>query len=181
MTYTMAEKVMMNDSLLRGLIERSNTNIAYLSLSKSMAISKGWSDVVLDQADVQIGTGLIAENGYVRIGKGIKYVKVSASLSFNICTANDAIYLAVFKNGSIVNYIVIHAKNGYLHSESLVPFVVSVNEGDIIQMRTRNEAAARGILNEKTTYMTVESVGGGGALLNRLFAPPIVVDRGCVA
>lgn len=123
-------KIKFNDNLIK-------RNILEVGLSKEQKITSiSNTDVQFDIINIQVGEDLTLENGKIKIGKGIKYVKVN----YTLWLENPTGYVShhITKNGVGITYNIDplldinstwHTSNGST--------IIEVSEGDLIGIQVR--------------------------------------------
>lgn len=108
-----------------------------VSLSKEQIVTSiSNTDVKFDKTNVKIGENLILSNGKIKIGKGIKYVKISYTLWLENPTGYVSHHIA--KNGENITYNIDPYLDGITSwHTSTASCIVEVSEGDLIGIVVR--------------------------------------------
>lgn len=142
--------------------EKTSANIMTIGLSanKTFTISTAWTytKLVCDTLQLKLGNKLTFENGAIKIGEGVKCVKISANAMTNGITNYQIVNIAL--NGTYKSTGYYRATNaGYFGTIGLTPVVIEVTKGDEISLTYG--AGATGslvIAGGTTTYLTVEVI-----------------------
>lgn len=142
--------------------EKTSVNIMTIGLeaNKTFTISTAWAytKLVCDALQLKLGNKLTFENGAIKIGEGVKYVKISANAMTNGIANYQIVNIAL--NGTYKATGYYRATNAsYYGTIGLSPVVIEVAEGDEISLTYG--AGATGslvIAGGTTTYLTVEVI-----------------------
>lgn len=104
-------------------------------------------------------TSLSAVSDGVKIGKNIKKVLVSGLISFAWNSPKEANLLPLIKRNNVEIFKVDGSKpvENYSVSIAITPFLVNVEEGDVISLAVYF-SAANALVHGSRTYLTVEVV-----------------------
>lgn len=135
-------------------------NIMTISLSENVTnkISTAWSysKLMCNKVQTNLGNKLTFENGAVKIGEGVKHVKVSSNTMFNGIATH--LITNITHNGSNVSAGYYRATGtAHFGIVALTPIILEVAEGDTIYLTYG--AGATGdltIAGGNCTYLTVE-------------------------
>lgn len=139
------------------------TNILSARPSADVTISaSGPNKLTLNTQIFKNGSALSIANGGIKIGAGITKVFVSGSIYFSASTnAGDSLRILIYKNSSIVasNYERAGTNGTYEH-RVIVPYPITVAEGDYIYLYYNNASAGRGKISSSTsdTYLIVTEI-----------------------
>ena len=109
------------------------------------------------------GDKLTYENGYVKIGKDISKVKVSAAAIYEVSTSG-AQHIHIDKNDNTIAWNYGAAmESGQNVTAIISPVVIDVKEGDLIDLKYYSSASNNKVGGHSTnmTYLTVEAVEDG--------------------
>ena len=142
--------------------EKTSANIMTIGLTdnKTFTISKAWAytKLVCDTLQLKLGNKLTFENGAIKIGEGVKYVKISANAMTNGIANYQIVNIAL--NGTYKATGYYRSTNAsYYGTIGLSPVVIEVAAGDEISLTYG--AGATGslvIAGGTTTYLTVEVI-----------------------
>lgn len=142
--------------------ERTTTNIMTIGLTanKSLPISTAWSylQLLCDSVKTTIGDKLTFENNAIKIGAGVKYVRVSANAMLNGVTGDKVIMIT--KNSTIISqgYSRLATANHY-GVISLTSIIIPVTEGDLIMLKYGSSVTGTLVIAGGVyTYLTVEAI-----------------------
>lgn len=142
--------------------ERTTTNIMTIGLTanKNLPISTAWSylQLLCDSVKTTIGDKLTFENNAIKIGAGVKYVRVSANAMLNGVTGDKVIMIT--KNSTIISqgYSRLATANHY-GVISLTPITIPVTEGDLIMLKYGSSVTGTLVIAGGVyTYLTVEAI-----------------------
>lgn len=115
-------------------------------------------------SELSLGGKLTISNGSIKIGAGVKYVKVSANVSWTELKSNAERHIRIKRNEDTVSWATAYGVTGNFLQMSLTDRVISANEGDLITLcyytNTVGDRVYSGTdANSYQTYMTVEVVG----------------------
>lgn len=113
--------------------------------------------------DYRIGESLSVSDGAIKIGAGIKAVKVSANIVFNTLKGNGAKHVKIKAGSKYVSWASETGNTGETLCMSLVPKVIAVSENDLIELQYYSPYASETVKSmssagDTTTYLTVEVV-----------------------
>ena len=125
-------------------------------------VSGAYTQIPLTQ-ELNVGGGLSISNGSIKIGAGIKTVKVSANVSMSGLKADGNKHIRIKRGSSYVAWASLYGQTGRNLLLSLPPRIISVNNGDLISLYYYSGAAdetlsAGSTANGFLSYMTVEVV-----------------------
>ena len=118
--------------------------------------------VPLTQVEKIGGKLSISEDGGIKIGKGVNYVRASGQINYS-SAPSDQTRLAsyIYKNTSNMSLSSIRS-SGTASAQCVVnaPTLIDVKEGDIIYLKARTNDSAGGVTasSTKTTYLYVEVI-----------------------
>lgn len=163
-------------------LSKANTNEADLSIIKNKSIitivpngdnfsylsDKEYDEIKISQWKIKSSKGnnitFNTENNNYVIGKGVKQVKVSSNIELTNISSNTTIGAIIIKNS---NNEKIYTAETYtytstsgFHSDtlSLSPYLVDVQEGDLIDIRISFEKAGQSAQVKRQSYFTIEEV-----------------------
>lgn len=140
----------------------TKTNIITIGLAanKTFTISTSWAYTKLecDTLQMKLGNKLTFENGAVKVGKDVKYVKISANAMVNGVANYQIVNIAL--NGTYKSTGYYRATNAsYYGTITLSPVVIEVVEGDEISLTYGTGATGSLVIAGGTcTYLTVEAI-----------------------
>lgn len=142
--------------------EEKNIITASLLSTKAFTSSEIYQMIIIPlSVESNIGSKLtITDDGGIKIGKGIKNIKVSANLGMT-GVVNHHYGIGVYKNTTKIKgaFLVKDGTAGYSVSTSVSNVIVSVIEGDIIYLKLYIETSGDTV-NARVgeTYMTIEAI-----------------------
>lgn len=131
-----------------------------LAANKSLTVSTTWaySQLVCDTAMTKLGNKLSFSNGAIKVGSGVKRVRVSA----NAMTSGIANYqiVNIALNGTYLSTGYYRATNAsYYGSIGLTPIILEVKEGDTISITYGTGATGTlTVAGGSCTYLTAEVI-----------------------
>lgn len=139
---------------------RTNIMTIGLAANKTFTVSTAWAytKLVCDTLQLKLGNKLTFENGAIKIGEGVKYVKISANAMTNGVANYQIVNIAL--NGTYVSTGYYRATNAsYYGTIGLTPVVIEVAEGDEISLTYGTGATGSLVIAGGTcTYLTVEVI-----------------------
>lgn len=143
-----------SENLNENFNESVDKNILSAYSTGSVTLDNNTYEKIPLTSNALVGNKLSINNGGIKIGKGVSYVKASAFITFSTVASNlNRHHLLIYKNNSSV-YDIISRFNGNWETISSNETLIPVSENDIIYLYARNQDAAGSIVN--TAFMTVE-------------------------
>lgn len=110
----------------------------------------------------QIGSGFTIENGKIKIGAGINYVKISSNMQAQASSTGKRIAVQIFKRNSSVDQCVTSnmftcPATSIYYSMAIGDVLIDVAEGDLIVFRPFLDGGVT--IKTEYTNITVEAVG----------------------
>lgn len=139
--------------------EKKNMITCRLSNTQTTIAETNIDEIVkLDKIACQIGKDLTLINNGIKIGKGIKYVKVNGQIGLQWNSPSSAnLIIRVAHNGhSIINGYGNKCNANWPDSAILTNYLIEVKEGDTIDMRFNGIKGS--IINSIMTFLTVEAL-----------------------
>lgn len=134
----------------------SPTNIITCIQNASVTTGNNTFDKITLKEDDRIGNKLSVSNGGVKIGKDVSYIKVSGFITFStVSSTTSRHHLAIYKNSSSV-YSLITRFGGNWETIQSVPFLIPVQENDMIYLYTRTQDSSGSVTG--TSYLLIEVV-----------------------
>lgn len=137
------------------------TNIITANLKEDYTISTQSSVLTVPISEtVKIGDKFTTSNNNIVIGSGISYIKVSANVRVDNTASGDILFAYITSNDSTKIYSC-SISSGARTSLTISPYLLKVNEGDIINLKVQNSSSATSKLlsaNRLATYVTLEAV-----------------------
>lgn len=143
----------------RSLTEKNIMTVG-IKENKNITISTTWSysQLVCNEVQTRIGKKLTLENGAIKIGKGVKRVRVNANAMTNGIANHQIINIALNGTNKATGYYRGTA-TGSFGVVSLSPIILDVVEGDIIGLTYGAGATGTLVIAGGTcTYLTVEVI-----------------------
>lgn len=145
-----------------GIEEAGKKNIICCELTEEYTSSAVKSVDLPLQVLNQIGSGFTIENGKIKIGAGINYVKISSNMQAQASSTGKRIAVQIFKRNSSVDQCV--ASNMFTcpatsiyYSMAIGDILIDVAEGDLIIFRPFMDTGVT--IKTEYTNITVEAVG----------------------
>lgn len=142
--------------------EEKNIITASLLSTKAFTSSEKYQLIIIPlSVESNIGSKFaITDDGGIKIGKGMKNIKVSANLGMT-GVVNHHFGIGVYKNTTKIKgaFLVKDGTAGYSFSTSISNIIVPVVEGDVIYLKLYIEDSGD-TANARTgeTYMTIEAI-----------------------
>lgn len=137
-------------------------NIMQISQAKEQTIiaNNFQNEKINCELDLSIGNKLTYEDYSIKIGKGVKFVKVSGSIFLNNKTGSSTTYAfgQIFKNGEDVAHTIAYSNSIFI-SMPIVEKLIEVKENDVFGLYislSEGQAITRG--DYGSTYLKVEVV-----------------------
>lgn len=138
-------------------------NVIYAQNATGYTTTSTSAEIVpLTQVE-KIGDRLsMSEDGGIKIGKGVNYVKASGQINYSSVTSDQTrVASYIYRNESNMSLSSIRSSGD--SSEQCVvnsPTLIHVEEGDIIYLKARTRGAAGGVTaaSSRTTYLYVEVI-----------------------
>lgn len=139
----------------------ANIMTAHLSANTN-TIANSYTKIPLVQ-EKKIGAGLSISDGSIKIGAGIKAVKVSANMNFKGLKSDGNRFIKVMVNTKEVSWAYDHGISGKFLSLCLTPRIIDVKKDDLVELHYYSPAAdeviqAGNSTNGYLTFLTVEVV-----------------------
>lgn len=128
---------------------------AKMTNNQNISTANSWATLNLDDSSgyvINNALTLDTTNHTIKIGKGVHHVQVSAQATWNGVTANDRLNFAVFKNSDRTMSNDTTSAGAYI-TQTVAPFIITVNENDTIKLQVRNINSATSLVS-KTGYDT---------------------------
>lgn len=138
--------------------EKTIRKIATVALESSVEMTSGiipLSRIVYTTAHAS--EGLTFYNNGIKIGAGISKILVSANIFADTANYNDYLWTRIQKNGIDASIAIAPYICGYV-TTSHSPLLLSVSEGDVINLYKIDNTSATVRGNITNTFMTVEVV-----------------------
>ena len=140
-------------------------NIITAHLASNLTISTAKEYIPLSLvSELSLGGSLTVSGGAIKIGGGVKYVKVSGNVAWTEIQSNGNKHIRIKRNADSVFWATGYALTNGNCVMSFPERIISVTEGDLITLyvysNTANDVVyAGGSINGWQTYLTVEVVG----------------------
>jgi hypothetical protein len=146
-------------TVLASLVAKKNVVATSTLANDKTGLGTGWimTDTVVSNDTTKLSAYTGSQKG-IKIGAGVSKVLVSANI-FMLGSGNTSQYgwTEIRKNTETVS-IAIQTTNPYWASASHAPFLVSVQEGDVIQLYKTGDATGMTIRGGVNTWLTVQVV-----------------------
>ena len=162
--YVEKEIYVKNDN---GVFERfykePTTKNAITVYKNGMQTMTASGEIQFDTINTRLGTQLSLENNKIIIGDGIDKIKVSAQLWYYVGTGTRQ-WFSIKKNGVTINQTIINVSSNYYTTAQLMPTIISVSKGDMINLELANFSNGEININNgatsyySQTFLTIEEV-----------------------
>jgi hypothetical protein len=134
----------------------SPVNIITCTQNASVTTGNNTYDKITLVEYEKIGNKLSISNGGVKIGSGVSYIKVSGFITFStVSSTTSRHHLQIYKNSTSI-YSLITRFGGNWETIQSVPFLISVQENDIIYLYTRSQDSGGSVTG--ASYLLVEVI-----------------------
>ena len=142
-------------------VPEENKNIITCRLSNTQTTTSETNTdeiVKIDKIACQVGKELSLVNNSIRIGKGIRYVKVNGQIGLQWNSPSSAnLILRLSHNGqSVINGYGNKCNANWPDSVMLSNYLIEVKDGDTIDMKFNGVKGS--IINSIMTFLTVEAL-----------------------
>lgn len=144
-------------SILMQYAKVNNETIVYTTTTASSCGSN--QKIALNQAsDTSTNNKLILENGIIKVGKGVKRIKVNANVFLNSVIGTGYLWTIVKKNNNNVKGVLTpYAGGGYICS-AIPDFFIDVAEGSTISLIADSSVGGTVRTGAANTWLSIEIV-----------------------
>lgn len=149
----------MQDNIEEDINLTRNFMILNMTSDYSIKATKTPETLPLNKIEASNGSKLTLSGNAIKIGSGVKYVKISANAYFYEGTCAGLKVTSIYKNDKEIVNVNVNASNsgGYLHMP-IPSKIISVTEGDLIKLMIQGEVEDRIRNYPQGTFLCVEVV-----------------------
>jgi hypothetical protein len=162
---------------------------AHLSSNLTISTAQLYTQIPLDK-ELSIGNGLTVSNNAIKIGAGVKYVKVNVNVAWTSIQTSVNKHIRIKRNNDVVGWNTSCGLDAGNLNMVLADRIISVSEGDLLTLyaysNTANDIVYAGSsANGWQTYITVEEVNtlsasSGGKAETPVYNPEALTINGTV-